>query len=83
MSQLNYKLTAQVVPERPTKQIRHSKYRQIIDEFIESNVESARLEFEGPFKTVWSGLYNTAKKYSQPKIKVIRRGEEIYLQRIN
>jgi hypothetical protein len=77
-----YRITACDVPPsaRPG---RTSLYREVVDDFLKKDIKSGRVECPGRKTTnVAAGLASAVKSMKVP-LKVRRRGEDIYLERIN
>lgn len=81
MATRNYKITACDVPPsaRPG---RTSLYREIVDDFLAKGIDSGKVDAPGHKTTnVAAGLASAVKNMGAP-LKVRRRGESIYLERI-
>lgn len=73
----------ELVPtEIPKKISRSSKYINTINDFVASGMEAAKVELDGQkAQSAWVSLHKAAKEQGQ--VKVMKRGEEIYLQRLS
>ena len=68
--------------ELPSTRTRHGGYADLIEEFAESGVESARVDLEGrETDTVRRGLLYNLKTSGRDDIRVSRHGKDIYLIR--
>lgn len=80
MSPKKYKF---IEPAEIPKSKRMGIYDKIINEFLDSNLDSAKVTYEKNPKTLSFGLRNTIKtRELKNKVKVKKLGDSVYLIRI-
>jgi len=80
---MNEKKYEFIEPAKIPKSKRVGMYNKIINEFLESKLDSAKVTYEKNPRTLSFGLKNTIKtRELKNKVKVRKVGDSVYLERI-
>ncbi|MCX8032459.1 MAG: hypothetical protein N3B14_03555 [Thermoleophilia bacterium] len=71
----------ELIPRPVPPQTRSSLYKQIVEEFINGGHESVLVQTDRKASTLVQGLRKVLKAETRSGIKVVQRGQEVYLVR--
>jgi len=69
----------ELIPRPVPPQTRSSLYKQIVEEFVKSEHQSVLVQTDRRASTLVQGLRKVLKAEASSGIKVVQRGQEVYL----